>query len=146
MERLTYRDYEQIQVKGLNVVGIGEKNADILSRAIEKLSAYEDLEEQGRLLELPCRVGDTLYSIERRAICKNTSDHIYGNYQCLSCKQDCFSEMKYYVNEIKATLPVIGNLINNIKSNYESRSFHVYLTRKEAEKKLAEMRCENETA
>lgn len=47
MERLTYRDYEQISVKGLDIVGIGEKNADILSRAIEKLSYYEDLEEQG---------------------------------------------------------------------------------------------------
>ena len=29
----------------------------------EKLANYEDAEEQGLLLRLPCRVGDTIYSI-----------------------------------------------------------------------------------
>lgn len=28
---------------------------------IEKLSTYEDSEEQGRLVKLPCKVGDTVY-------------------------------------------------------------------------------------
>ena len=28
----------------------------------EKLQRYEDLEEQGRLIELPCKIGDTVYS------------------------------------------------------------------------------------
>ena len=28
---------------------------------VEKLSTYEDLEEQGRLVKLPCKVGDTVY-------------------------------------------------------------------------------------
>ena len=31
---------------------------------IEKLAEYEDLEEQGKLLKLPCAVGDTVYAIE----------------------------------------------------------------------------------
>ncbi len=31
--------------------------------AMEKLAEYEDLEEQGKLLKLPCAVGDTVYSI-----------------------------------------------------------------------------------
>ena len=30
---------------------------------IKKLAHYEDLEEQGRLIELPCKVGDTIYLI-----------------------------------------------------------------------------------
>lgn len=30
---------------------------------IERLARYEDLEEQGRLVELPCKVGDTVYRI-----------------------------------------------------------------------------------
>lgn len=30
----------------------------------ERLKAYEDLEEQGRLVVLPCRVGDTVYEID----------------------------------------------------------------------------------
>ena len=31
--------------------------------AYKKLAEYEDLEEQGLLLRLPCKVGDTVYSI-----------------------------------------------------------------------------------
>ena len=30
---------------------------------LEELKRYRDLEEQGRLLVLPCRVGDTVYEI-----------------------------------------------------------------------------------
>lgn len=30
--------------------------------AVEKLARYEDLEEAGRLEELPCKIGDTVYS------------------------------------------------------------------------------------
>ena len=32
--------------------------------AIDKFAHYEDLEEQGRLIELPCKVGDTVYFIK----------------------------------------------------------------------------------
>ena len=31
----------------------------------EKLARLEDLEEQGRLIELPCKIGDTVYGIRR---------------------------------------------------------------------------------
>lgn len=29
----------------------------------EKLKSYEDAEEQGRLIKLPCKVGDTVYHV-----------------------------------------------------------------------------------
>lgn len=32
------------------------------NEAYYKLQHYEDLEEQGRLIELPCKIGDTVYS------------------------------------------------------------------------------------
>lgn len=32
-----------------------------VGRAVDKLAEYEDLEEQNRLLKLPCAVGDTVY-------------------------------------------------------------------------------------
>lgn len=32
----------------------------------EKLKEYEDLEEQGRLVKLPCKVGDTVWKVEER--------------------------------------------------------------------------------
>ncbi|MDO4486056.1 MAG: hypothetical protein Q4C46_05600 [Bacillota bacterium] len=34
-------------------------------RCTNKLAHYEDLEEQGRLIELPCAVGDTVYVINK---------------------------------------------------------------------------------
>lgn len=30
---------------------------------IDKLAEYEGLEEQGRLVKLPCKVGDSIYSV-----------------------------------------------------------------------------------
>lgn len=33
------------------------------NEAYYKLQHYEDLEEQGRLIELPCKVGDKMYSV-----------------------------------------------------------------------------------
>ena len=44
--------------------GIYEKYPDYIS-ATEKLAYYEDLAEQGRLIELPCKIGDTVYGIRR---------------------------------------------------------------------------------
>ena len=34
---------------------------------VKALGEYEDLEEQGLLLRLPCKVGDTVYSIEEKS-------------------------------------------------------------------------------
>lgn len=35
-----------------------------IQKAFEKLAEYEDLEEQGKLLKLPCAVGDTVYEVQ----------------------------------------------------------------------------------
>lgn len=34
-----------------------------IQKAFEKLAEYEDLEEQGKLLKLPCVVGDIIYEV-----------------------------------------------------------------------------------
>lgn len=39
-------------------------SCNLVSDALDKLAHYEDLEEQGRLIELPCKVGDTVYFIK----------------------------------------------------------------------------------
>lgn len=39
----------------------GENSYDYKSLLLEKLGKYEDLEEQGRVIKLPCKVGDTVY-------------------------------------------------------------------------------------
>ena len=77
MERLTERtadgilvkeNYEKETLKTLYSC-YGEKpnphytNCEEGYCAMEKLADYEDAEEQGRLVILPCKVGDTLYRL-----------------------------------------------------------------------------------
>ena len=63
MERLTEymgngKDYESINPIDTPY----EYGKAILQALINKLAAYEDAEEQGLLLRLPCKVGDTVYA------------------------------------------------------------------------------------
>ena len=75
---------------------------------LNKLAHYEDLEEQGRLIELPCAVGDTVYEVVLLPM--------------------MFGDMKeeYAILETKFSF-------NNLKDFGE----WVFLTREEAEAKLA---------
>lgn len=69
MERLTGRDAygdivanEEMQI----IASRGATNDDlhnIINHLAEKLCEYEDLQEQGRLTKLPCKVGDDVYYI-----------------------------------------------------------------------------------
>lgn len=66
MGRLTTRNEEGIAIIRLytdpaDAKGLIEESARKNCEAIEKLARYEDLEEQGRLIELLCAVGDTVY-------------------------------------------------------------------------------------
>lgn len=49
----------------------------------EKLARLEDLEEQGRLITLPCKIGDTVYGIRRfhgdRIVRAGTVSEMYFN-------------------------------------------------------------------
>ena len=54
------------------------------NEAYYKLQHYEDLEEQSRLIELPCKIGDTVYGIRR--------------YQDRIVKYETVSEMFYNQN------------------------------------------------
>lgn len=40
-----------------------EPDCEEIDAVYRRLKAYEDLEEQGRLIKLPCKVGDTVYVI-----------------------------------------------------------------------------------
>ena len=56
MKRLTYRTTKGEAMGDSSVADIG----DVLG----KLAEYEDLEEQGLLLRLPCKVGDTVHELD----------------------------------------------------------------------------------
>lgn len=58
MERLT----ERIDNVPDGESGVWVKQHDYIAAA-EKLADYEDAEEHGLLLRLPCRVGDTIYIV-----------------------------------------------------------------------------------
>lgn len=58
MERLTWSKAERD--KFVSVCG-GFDGIPMTNEMYQKLAAYEDAEEQGRLVVLPCNVGDTVY-------------------------------------------------------------------------------------
>lgn len=62
MERLTYRVNTGIQDV---VLTDGKSVEECLEwkNVLERLAEYEDLEEQGKLLKLPCAVGDIVYVV-----------------------------------------------------------------------------------
>lgn len=72
MERSTERD----EFGNANILGVdnmdlqcnlGFEEFNRVTKALNKLAQYEDLEEQGKLLKLPCAVGDAVYRINKGA-------------------------------------------------------------------------------
>ena len=63
MGRLTRR----AETDGVKAVWYGNKEVFLEGEAgyaeADKLAHYEDLEEAGRLIELPCKVGDTVWNV-----------------------------------------------------------------------------------
>lgn len=59
MERLTKR-FEHKNADGIKYL---PNNQETVFAMLNKLGELEDLEEQGLLLRLPCKVGDTLYQV-----------------------------------------------------------------------------------
>lgn len=90
-------------------------------RVLQKLADYEDLEEQGLLLRLPCKVGDTVYTLRKKII---KEEKVYDvQYRGIKYKQG----QRWFMN--------IG------ASAYFEMDFGktVFFTKEEAEAKLEEM-------
>ena len=77
MERLTYRTQLGVSIDKNEdcptcsicwSCDIPPRKCKYVSDALEKLAEYEDLEEQGKFLKLPCKVGDMLYWINGKFI------------------------------------------------------------------------------
>lgn len=128
-------------VENLNrIVQNGEEKLDyarILTNAeAEKWDKYKDLEEQGRLIELPCAVGDTVY----------TNQSMSGWY------------MQKKKRPYEAKIVFIGiNGIDNffniefkqgmmLQFKFSDIGKTVFLTKEEAEAKLKELGDEHEWA
>lgn len=115
MKRLTMKTED-----GYERVSIWTKNQQL----IDKLAYYEDLEEQGRLVILPCKVGDTVYGISMGKLISLTVNEISIFY-------------------MKSERVINVKCQNNDEfRNYVEREFGktVFLTESEAEAKLKELR------
>ena len=133
MERLTKREDDSITYNEKRELECGEYcdscsqgagNCKTVKNMIKKLADYEDLEEQGLLVRLPCKVGDIMFRINKGA--KNpvieltvTQINITRRSYNLEVIDRDYGELMCFKNDIGRT---------------------IFLTREEAEKKLEEMK------
>lgn len=141
MERLTERYIPNDEKKGITGIKVFESenkiplvkvlSGEYLYPAIEKLAEYEDLEEQGLLVRLPCKVGDTVYRVNagaKQPIIPMTVSEIH--FLC-------------YKNECAVRFDAIGKEdMGESCYRLEDIGRIVFLTREEAENKLEEMKNE----
>lgn len=130
MERLTER-IKRLQKDDLIVYTNGkyedtipaEMTNDDIRAVLKKLADYEDLEEQGLLIRLPCKVGDILYCIVNGEV-KKLKVHSFGvpDFEITNIESKYVDGFKIvrFVGEVGKT---------------------VFLTREEAEKKLEKMKA-----
>lgn len=125
MERLTKWDFSRITYNERRSImcssycdncskGTGDCNT--MKKMINRLAELEDLEEQGLLVRLPCKVGDLVFIIDGENICRRK------------------------VKSIKILSTAIEISTSDIIFHKESFGETVFLTREETEKKLEEMK------
>lgn len=139
MERLTNSiDYCQLHCDfgKSNECFFQDKSKCYEKNIYEKLREYEDLEEQGLLLRLPCKVGSPLYRVYK----KPTKCTAYGEYKddyaCQGCEKECDSSYVWAIYKYKADIKTIVCLSDELGKT-------VFLTQAEAEQKLKEMNTNN---
>lgn len=95
----------------------------------KELKHYKDLEEQGRLLVLPCKVGDTIYKIPSKI--NHNMNRLYGLAELNKvCERIVYSvELRYLVRTCDGT--------DGVESEFYEKTW--FTTKAEAEKTLAEM-------
>lgn len=134
MERLTEymgngKDYESINPID-TPYEYGKANLQAL---INKLAAYEDAEEQGLLLRLPCKPRSEVFLICNRYTHCSFEDVSFEESSCEGCEYDCDSRKELYIHRNSSVD------IEWITRNLNKFGKTVFLTKEEAEAKLAEM-------
>lgn len=146
MERLTKVSAvgEHLPRKPLNLIHKSDSSESNLTEILEKLGEYEDAEEQGLLLRLPCKVGDAVYLIDKD---ENNRLQVYeGKWRRVSLVQTSKNSSFELCGEISYD---IHDCFYNDGRTMEQGMYVgqestrigkvVFLTREEAEVKLKEM-------
>lgn len=128
MERLT-KTYSDGTHGVADNLPCGENSYEYKGLLLETLGKYEDAEEQGLLLRLPCKVGDTLYRVN-----KGAKEPVI-----------MMRVIQLYIKQIHKDRTVMRIDVINDADMGESCYFpcdigeRIFLTRAEAEAKLKEM-------
>ena len=136
MERLTERK------RNFNGTAMSKKSmidregypavSDYASKVLTKLADYEDAEEQGLLLQLPCKVGDKLYRITPYVKEPIITTHVLQ----INIKQ-FFNEKIIVRIDVMDKMGESCYFLDNIGKK-------IFLSREEAEAKLAEMEASHD--
>lgn len=95
-----------------------------VAKYLRKFKDYEDLEEQGRLIKLPCKVGDTVYKVNKAS--KKISQHKVIKFEIDKADVTFYTMQIFFENFDFCFLHHFGET--------------VFLTKSEAEAKLKELR------
>ena len=148
MERLTKRDKYGYTNPPYQLTSQDEED-DWNRECREKLAYYEDLEESGKLLVLPCRVGDILYLTDHECTegmkynCE--IDGIMEGYLCRTCGTYPCTLHPSIQEVVVDNITIVDNneVIIEFKDlrevKIEDFGKSIFLTREEAENKLKEM-------
>jgi hypothetical protein len=136
MERLT-KTYSDGTHGASDSLPCGRNSYDYKRLLIEKLGKYEDLEEQSRLIKLPCKVGDIVW------------DNDYGRPCAYTITAFSFGECEEYICEpvtAKEAVFYYANSSGSITGSFAGSEIgkSVFLTKSEAETKLKELRGNDE--
>ena len=138
-KRLTFR--HKSVVDGTEQIGYTERLAGCYRASdmiLERLAELEDKIEQGTLIELPCKVGDTVYVLREDCFAEDnykTKWHIAEGFIkkiYINTKNEIFLQIISWVS---------GRAWSKDSRNYKVKTYTktVFLTREEAEKRLEEI-------
>lgn len=108
----------------------GEMRSSDVREVMRKLAEYEDLEEQGLLLKLPCKVGDTVWIIVNK-----------GDYRQHLCEFEVTEISIKKINSYKKPRVHIGFIAGSIRRSLDTIGKTVFLTKEEAEQELKRLEC-----
>ena len=94
---------------------------------LDRLRALAEADRDGRVVVMPCKPGDTVYKLGYQP-CHNGEDHP-DEMACCGCEDEC--DLK------RAVVPCVAGSIERIVRMMESIGKYWFLTRAEAEAKLA---------
>lgn len=121
----------------LSSQGYYDKDAmyKIMRHLAEKLYEYEQKEEDGFLISIPCKPGDTVYTIRYARTSCSSNGYERGDICCRGCTHTCDS--KEYLKISEEIAPSYDWIIRKIV-NKDNNQFLAFATLDEAKSVLAE--------